>query len=172
MARNALSADCLNQWPTLVTQSDPKMVIDHGVKSAKGRNKMDTNNNMIGLEHTPEDNILGTASKINSNLRYFKEGREYIDIHVYAAITQRSVAAVRASIEQGNRVRKMRAIRVGSRYYILKDEFYVFPYINKGKGIDRVYHFEEDGELHLCDQCTNGGGRCPKTDEEGNWNGK
>ena len=26
----------------------------------------------------------------------------------------------------------MRAIRVGSRYYIPLDEYYIFPYINKG----------------------------------------
>lgn len=121
---------------------------------------MDTSNNMTGQDVMKK-----------GDLRYFKDGKEYIDIHVYAAMTRRTVAAIRASIEQGNRVRKMRAIRCGSRYYILKDEFFVFPYINKGKGIDRVYHFEEDGELHLCEQCTNGGGRCPKTDEEGNWNG-
>lgn len=114
----------------------------------------------------------GRAVMKESNLRYFKDGVEYIDIHEYAHMTHRTVAAVRASIEQGNRVRKMRAIRVGSHYYVLKDEYYVFPYINKGKGIDRVYHFGSDGELHLCERCTNGGGRCTKTNEEGNWNGK
>lgn len=122
---------------------------------------MDTSSNMTGPAAINEDN----------KLRYFKDGREYIDIHTYAAMTQRSVAAVRASIEQGNRVRKMRAIKVRSSYFVLKDEYHVFPYINKGKGIDRVYHFGSDGELHLCERCTDGGGRCTKTDSEGYWNG-
>ena len=112
------------------------------------------------------------ATKDDNKMHYIKDDHEYIDIHEYANMTHRSVAAVRASIEQGNRVRKMRAIRVGSRYYVLSDEYHVFPYINKGKGIDRVYHFGKDGELILCDQCTNGGSRCSKVDEEGYWNGQ
>lgn len=106
------------------------------------------------------------------NLRYFKDGIEYVDIHEYAHMTQRTVAAVRASIEEGNRVRKMRAIRNGSRYYVRLDEYYVYPYINKGKGADRVYHFNKDGSFSLCEVCTNGGGRCPKLNEQGDWNGK
>lgn len=138
------------------------MVIVLGVRNVKGRNNMVITQSMTGQDVTGEE-----------KLRYFKNGIEYVDIHEYAHMTHRTVAAVRASIEQGNRVRKMRAIRVGSRYYIPLDEYYIFPYINKGKGADRVYHFDKDGELHLCEECTNGGGRCPKLDETGDrWNGK
>ena len=116
--------------------------------------------------------MTGRSATDEGNLRYFKDGVEYVDIHEYAHMTQRTVAAVRASIEQGNRVRKMRAIRNGSRYYIPLDEFHVYPYINKGKGVDRVYHFNKDGQFILCEVCTNGGGRCPKLNEQGGWNGK
>lgn len=122
---------------------------------------MDTMKNTTGQNAIKEDKLL----------RYFKDGIEYIDIHEYAHMTHRTVAAVRASIVEGNRVRKMHAIRVRSLYYIPLSEYYVFPYINKGKGIDRVYHFGIDGELHLCEECTNGGHRCHKLNEKGVWNG-
>lgn len=136
------------------------MVVDHGAENVKGVKEMD---------------ILPTTTgrtAINENpMRFYKDGIEYLDIHEYAYMAHITVAAVRAAIEQGNRVRKLKAIRNGLRYYIPLSEYYIYPYINKGKGKDVVKHFTKEGELVICEACTEGT-RCIKIDNKGEWNGK
>ena len=56
-----------------MNQKDPVTVIVPGVRNARGRREMDT------LQTT-----TGRAAMKENNLRYFKDGVEYIDIHEYA----------------------------------------------------------------------------------------
>jgi len=100
-------------------------------------------------------------------MTHIEDEIEYIDIHDYAVITSRTVSAVRESIINGNRVRKLKAIKKGRSYYVKKSEYYIYPYINSGKGTDKVYHFPGPT---LCEACT-AGKRCTKIDAAGEWNG-
>ena len=100
-------------------------------------------------------------------MNYNHDGIEYVEIHDYAAMIQRSVQAVRTSIFTGNRVRKLKYRREGRRLFIPLSEYYIYPYINSGKGKDRVYHYPGPT---LCEACT-AGKRCTKINEEGEWNG-
>ena len=115
--------------------------------------------------------MTGRSAINESNLRFYKDGIEYVDIHEYAHMAHMTVAAIRAAIEQGNRVRKLKAIRNGFRYYIPLSEFYIYPYINKGKGKDTVKHFNLNGELVICEACTEGR-ICTKVNDKREWNGK
>jgi len=104
-------------------------------------------------------------------MTYKDNGIEYMDIHDYANKIGRTLQAVRESVLNGNRVRKLRSKRVGRKLYIPVAEYYIYPYINSGKGTDRVYHYSLDNNLLLCDACTKGQ-RCTKINSEGEWNGQ
>jgi hypothetical protein len=101
-------------------------------------------------------------------MTFIEDGVEYIDINEFATLTERTVQGVRDAITSGNRVRKLKAIKVRRRYYVKKSEYHIYPYINSGKGTDKVYHFPGPT---LCAACT-AGERCSKLNDEGEWNGR
>ena len=105
-------------------------------------------------------------------LTHFDEnGNEYIDMYDYADIVCRAPMSVRASIIEGNRFRKLRAIQVRTRFYVEKNELYIYPYIAPGKQTSAIYHYDSiTGELVICEECTLGK-RCLKVDENGNYIG-
>lgn len=91
-------------------------------------------------------------------LRHIDEetGQEYLDIYDYASIIGRSLGAVRSSIMAGNRFRKLEAIKEGSRFYVLKDELFIYPTIGSGAMSTAVYHFDKDYKAEQCVECTLG----------------
>ncbi len=104
-------------------------------------------------------------------LRHFDEnGIEYVDLNDYAVLVGRSPSAVRASVLEGNRYRKLQHIREGTHIFIRKDEYYIYPYVASGKNATVIYHYEENNKLVACEECTQGK-RCPKLDEKGNYIG-
>ena len=104
-------------------------------------------------------------------LRHFDEkGDEYMEMTEYANLVSRAPKTVRASICEGNRFRKLQAIREGTHLFVKKNEYYIYPYIASGKNATAVYHYDEGGNFVLCEQCTQGK-RCPKIDDKGEYVG-
>ena len=92
-------------------------------------------------------------------------GVECIHIRDAAALWHRSIPSIRYLIENGNAVRPLAHIRVGSRLYIPKFELTGYPFCLSGPGtVKDVYHYVlKDGEYvkELCNECTFGQG-CEK----------
>jgi hypothetical protein len=80
---------------------------------------------------------------------------DYYIIHDFAKIVQRSVNGIRKLCFTGNRIRKMRYIRVNSTIYIPVDELQ-FPFVMGGNGapnLREIYHYTKDGEKYRCHFC-------------------
>lgn len=80
-----------------------------------------------------------------------------------AALWHRSIPSIRYLIENGNSIRPLAHIRVGSRLYIPKFEITGYPFCLSGPGaVKDVYHYvlNEEGEYvkKLCPECTFGQG--------------
>lgn len=90
-------------------------------------------------------------------------GIELIHISEFASIAHRSIPSTRRLIEEGNKIRKLKAYRDKSRLMIPVVELYGYPLINAGHSdFERnIYHYNEQGERVLCPECSYGN-KCEK----------
>lgn len=90
------------------------------------------------------------------------EGIECIHISEFSKMLGRSVPSIRYLIEEGNAVRRLSSIRIGSRIYIPRFEITGYPFSVAGPGVVKdIYHYvPKDGRYikQLCEECTYGHG--------------
>lgn len=77
------------------------------------------------------------------------KGIDYVHISDFAKITQRQVTSTRHLIEDGNVVRRLKALRIRSMLFIPVVEIDGYPFSKDS----RIYHYK-NGERKLCEQCT------------------
>lgn len=70
------------------------------------------------------------------------EGKEYWTIAQFARMTKRTNASIRHLISQGNRVRKLKALKVIDRLFIEDKEIFDYPFCIRGRKT-------KENELHI-----------------------
>lgn len=68
-------------------------------------------------------------------------GRDYLTVQDFAKITNRSVASVRQYMSLGNRIRKIKSMRLAGRALIPVTEVYTFPFTMSGRNTEDVYNY-------------------------------
>lgn len=75
---------------------------------------------------------------------------EYVHISDFAKETHRRVTSTRHLIEDGNVVRRLKALRIRSMLFIPVAEIYGYPFSKDSK----IYHYGKDGDRYMCEACT------------------
>ena len=78
------------------------------------------------------------------------KGIDYVHISDFAKATHRKVTSTRHLIEDGNVVRRLKALRVRSMLFIPVAEMRGYPFSKDSK----IYHYNDAGERRLCEECT------------------
>ena len=68
-------------------------------------------------------------------------------VRQFAAIIEKSDQTVLGLINQGNKKRKLKAIKVGGKPFVLATELTEFPFTCSGKSTD-VYYYNKDGSIN------------------------
>lgn len=89
-------------------------------------------------------------------MQYIIDDKEYITIKEFSRLTNRTTSSSRYLILDGNKIRKLKAVLIDSTYFIEKDELYKFPFTDKGRYAQSVYHYDKDLNLKLCTACSEG----------------
>lgn len=76
------------------------------------------------------------------------EGVRYATVPDASRFTGKTVTHLRWLIQHGNSVRKMRAKRYGTHYFIPEEEIYSFPFVKQGSH-KYIYNYNKEGELVL-----------------------
>jgi len=63
----------------------------------------------------------------------------------FAKLTKRTENTIRYLVNRGNSIRKLKAIRIDSRLFILSTELIQYPFLDMGNGA-KPYHFTETGK--------------------------
>jgi len=74
-------------------------------------------------------------------------GRYYLSIDSFAAITNRSATNVRHLIKHGNRIRRLSCDYILGKPIIPLSEVTEFPFTASGRNADAVYHYTEYGTM-------------------------
>jgi hypothetical protein len=64
----------------------------------------------------------------------------------FAKVTNRSEQSVRGLIARGNRVRRLKIIRLADRPFVPYSELIEFPFTVSGR-TESVYHYDENGKI-------------------------
>jgi len=75
-------------------------------------------------------------------------GKDYYNCKVFAELTNRSEQAIRLLILNGNRIRKLKAIKVGTAIFIDKTELTEFPFCLPGRN-KVIKRFNEKAEEYI-----------------------
>jgi hypothetical protein len=74
-------------------------------------------------------------------------GARYFTVNNFAYATKRSPQNVRSLISYGNRIRRLKTIRLAGKPLIPYSELLEFPFTVAGRHSTEVYHYTEDGEI-------------------------
>lgn len=75
-------------------------------------------------------------------------GEEYITPGQMAAITNKTTTAIYNLISYGNKIRKIKTMRLGRQVWIPYKEIVEFPFTECGRNSEeRVYHYNFDGTI-------------------------
>lgn len=80
-----------------------------------------------------------------SDVVYTIGGERYFTIKGFAWATMRSQVNVRFLMSRGNRIRKLKFVRIENKPYIPYSELTEFPFTLPGKDNPRVYHYTDEG---------------------------
>jgi hypothetical protein len=81
------------------------------------------------------------------NIKSIKiEGKEYYTVKQFAALTNRAEQSVRNLINKGNRIRKLKSLKIGEKLFVLASELQKFPFTSCGPN-GEVYHYNDVGEV-------------------------
>lgn len=72
-------------------------------------------------------------------------GELYFTVNNFALATNRSAQNVRFLMSYGNRIRKLKVVRIADRPMIPYSELTEFPFTVAGRNSAEVYHYTEDG---------------------------
>lgn len=71
----------------------------------------------------------------------------YFTVKQFARVTGRSEQNVRFLICYGNRIRKIRIARIGTKPMIPYSEYLDYPFTMPGRGSSIVYHYTASGQV-------------------------
>jgi hypothetical protein len=75
-------------------------------------------------------------------------GELFLDVKDFALVTNKSEQTVRGYIKNGNRVRKLKVMRIVGKPMIPFSELTEFPFTTSGKSTEEeVYHYDENGKV-------------------------
>lgn len=74
-------------------------------------------------------------------------GELYFTVNAFARVTHREPQTIRRYIISGNRIRKLRIIRVAEKPLIPYVELLEFPFTVSGRHSTEVYHYDENGKV-------------------------
>lgn len=98
------------------------------------------------------------AVNLNKELyiEYTVKNEQYVTISAASHILGRTVNSIRRLVLQGNSIRRMKALRDGSKFLIPVKEIYGFPFLAPGhNNTDLIYHFDKETESFVtCDVCS------------------
>lgn len=72
-------------------------------------------------------------------------GNLYFTVKHFAWVTKRSEVNVRFLMARGNRIRKLKVMRLDGKPYIPYEELLEFPFTLPGRNSKQIYHYTEDG---------------------------
>lgn len=74
------------------------------------------------------------------------QGKKVFTVRQFAAIIEKSDQTVLSLMHKGNRIRKLKFIKVAGKPYVLAEELTKFPFTCCGKGTD-IYYYNKDGGI-------------------------
>ena len=74
------------------------------------------------------------------------DGKQVFTIRQFSAIIEKSDQTVLSLINKGNKVRKLKVVRVERTPFVLASELTDFPFTCSGKG-DDIYHYNKEGAI-------------------------
>ena len=75
---------------------------------------------------------------------YRIDGSEYFSVKQFAVLTNRTYQSVMYLMKNGNRVRRLRVVRIADRPLIPAAELVEFPFTSPGGRVE-VYHYDKNG---------------------------
>ena len=75
------------------------------------------------------------------------DGELYFTIGAFALLTNRSAQTVRRYLKNGNRIRKLKMIRVVDRPLIPVAELTEYPFTVSGRNSTEIYHYDTSGKV-------------------------
>ena len=77
------------------------------------------------------------------------QGTEYVTVSQMASLTNRSDQTIYALIKRGNKIRKMKSIKIVDRVLIPLSEYREYPFTYAGRNCQDIpYHYNEDGTIN------------------------
>lgn len=74
-------------------------------------------------------------------------GKSYYTVKQFADITNRTEQTIRKYITYGNKIRRLKALKVGHTLLVPTSELTDYPFTICGNNNDSVYHFNELGKV-------------------------
>ncbi len=96
---------------------------------------------MANPKLTNECNLTDTYVTVNDV--------DYYDVKVFAELTNRTEQAIRLLVIKGNRLRKLKSIKVGPTILIEKSELTEYPFACAGRSKTVVMFDEHGNEIYL-----------------------
>lgn len=79
------------------------------------------------------------------DLAEYVNGEMYFTVKWFARVTMRSEQNVRYLMARGNRIRRLKVVRIFDKPMIPYSEMLEFPFTTPGRGSKVIYHYDEDG---------------------------
>ena len=73
------------------------------------------------------------------------QDKEYYSVNDFAFLTNRSPASIYHLVRNGNSIRKLKALNLLGKTFILCTELVTYPFVQGGKRT-KVYYYNEKGE--------------------------
>lgn len=74
------------------------------------------------------------------------DGVKVYTVRQFATIVERTDQTILNLISKGNKIRKLKAIKLGNKPYVLASELTEFPFTLSGKG-DEIYYYNDKGAI-------------------------